>query len=42
VNYAPIGADHGEWCDDGDYESMCLDCRREADADAAAERGREC
>jgi hypothetical protein len=33
----PIGLDHGEHCDDGDWEHMCDECRAEASRDWVTE-----
>lgn len=33
MNYRPIGGDHGPHCDDGDWETMCDDCREAASHD---------
>ena len=33
MTYRPIGGDHGPHCDDGDWHSMCDECRAQATHD---------
>ena len=33
MNRRPIGLDHGEWCDSGDWEWLCDECRAECECE---------